>query len=80
MTYAATRTGTIEAAGQNAGSLGTTTTGEYRIKICAGARTLLHELGHVWDKHNLTDDQRQAYLELRGLDSWSHGDWDQAGG
>lgn len=54
--------------------------GEYRIKVCGERRTLLHELGHVWDKHNLTDETRQRYMELRGLDSWRHDVWHLAAG
>jgi hypothetical protein len=54
--------------------------GEYRIKVCGERRTLLHELGHVWDKHNMTDDARSAYMELRGLDSWRHDVWHLAAG
>ncbi len=54
--------------------------GEYRIKVCGERRTLLHELGHVWDKHNMTDGDRSEYMELRGLDSWRHDVWHLAAG
>lgn len=50
------------------------------IKVCGTERTLLHELAHVWDKHNLTDEARDAYRTLRHLDSWRHEEWHLAGG
>jgi hypothetical protein len=54
--------------------------GETWIKICGGVQTLYHELGHAWDRHNLTGEERRRYLELRGLAHWSNGEWDQRGG
>ena len=54
--------------------------GEFWIKVCGTERTLLHELGHVWDNHNLTDTTRDDYRALRNLESWSHSDWHLAGG
>jgi hypothetical protein len=54
--------------------------GEYRITVCGERRTLLHELGHVWDKHNLTDEIRDRFMELRGVGSWRHDAWHLAGG
>jgi hypothetical protein len=41
---------------------------------------LLHELAHLWDNHAMTDELRNALLELRGLDTWNHESWNQAGG
>ena len=32
--------------------------------------TILHEIAHAWAAHNLSDDQRQAFVDLRGLDTW----------
>jgi hypothetical protein len=54
--------------------------GEYRITVCGERRTLLHELGHVWDKHNLSDEIRDRYMALRGLESWRHDTWHLAAG
>lgn len=34
-------------------------------------RTLLHEFAHAWDAHFVTDDVREEFLELRGLEEWS---------
>jgi hypothetical protein len=31
---------------------------------------VLHELAHAWDSHQLTDDRRQAFLDMRGLRQW----------
>ncbi len=43
--------------------------------------TLLHELAHAWDYHMLTDEQRSAFMELRGVDTWhSHQvEWHERG-
>jgi hypothetical protein len=30
----------------------------------------LHELAHAWAETTLTDDEKQAFLDLRGLDHW----------
>ena len=54
------------------------------IHICAPRygsmeRTLLHELGHAWADATLTDDERAAFLDLRGLDAWNTGDWEERG-
>ena len=35
------------------------------------ARTLLHELGHVWEHQYVDDPTRQSFLDLRGLAAWS---------
>lgn len=58
-----------------------------RIDVCSLRRTpkvegtLLHELAHAWAAHSLTDDQRQAFVELQGLDTWHDKDtsWSQRG-
>ncbi len=48
-----------------------------RIDVCSLKRspklegTMLHELGHAWAAHNLSDQERQAFVELQGLDSWN---------
>jgi hypothetical protein len=52
----------------------------YEVRSCGTMATILHELAHVWEHHNLDDAARRGFLDLRGLDSWSHEDWDRAGG
>lgn len=51
-----------------------------RIVICAKMtaapevvlkRTLLHEIAHIWAEDALDEATRVAFLELRGLESWS---------
>lgn len=54
--------------------------GQLWITNCGTRRTLLHELGHVWDRHNLTDAQRADLQRLRGLTSWKHEVWEEAAG
>jgi hypothetical protein len=34
-------------------------------------RALLHEMGHIWLDENLSDPQRERFLEARGLDAWN---------
>jgi hypothetical protein len=34
----------------------------------------LHEIAHAWDHSALTDDRREAFLELRGLETWRNDD------
>ncbi len=63
-----------------AGSMWTDSSGEFHIKVCAGRRTLLHELGHVWDNEHLTDGERARLLEIRNLDHWGGVDWELCGG
>jgi hypothetical protein len=33
-------------------------------------KTILHELGHAWAHHALTDETRQRFLEFRELEAW----------
>jgi hypothetical protein len=42
-------------------------------------RTLLHEMGHAWADATLTNAQRDALLELRSLEAWNTGDWEERG-
>ena len=52
------------------------------VVICNQSRiVLLHELGHAWDYHNLTDDTRQRLLDHWGLERWRDLDdpWEQRG-
>lgn len=34
-------------------------------------RALLHELGHIWLDQNLSDTERERFLEVRGLQAWN---------
>lgn len=34
-------------------------------------RTLLHELGHVWEHQNLDDELRESFLDQRDLSAWT---------
>ena len=46
---------------------------------CATRDTMLHELGHVLDRHVLTDDDRAAFMAARGVDRWQGVAWLRAG-
>ncbi len=58
-----------------------------QIDICSTIRTpklegtILHEMAHAWAAHNLTDQQRQTFIELQGLDAWYDKDasWNERG-
>ena len=54
---------------------------ERTVRICRPSQTtMVHELAHAWAETTLTDGDRQAFLHLRGLDSWTDADrWDQRG-
>ncbi len=54
---------------------------EIIVRLCRPSqRTLLHELAHAWVETTLDATQRQAFLELRGLDTWVDGPaWDGRG-
>ncbi|MFV1960680.1 MAG: hypothetical protein ACC658_02505 [Acidimicrobiia bacterium] len=45
----------------------------WRIEVCTTA-VYLHELAHAWGRWNLTDTDRQMFLDLRGLDAWQGSD------
>jgi hypothetical protein len=51
------------------------------VRICKPSeRTIIHELAHAWIETTLTDGERQSFLQLRGLTTWTGGDeWDQRG-
>jgi hypothetical protein len=34
-------------------------------------RALLHEMGHIWLDQNLSDHERERFLEVRGLHAWN---------
>ena len=44
-------------------------------------RSLLHELGHVWEHQNVDDDTRRTFLDNRGLLAWadSEAPWNERG-
>ena len=65
--------------GKPAGGYYTVRGGEHIVHVCS-PDVLYHELGHAWDRANLDDATREAILHQRGLESWSHDDWEQAGG
>lgn len=45
---------------------------DWSIELCTPAPfILLHELGHAWVAHNLTDAEREAFQQARGLPSWN---------
>ena len=54
---------------------------EVEVRICRPSdTTMVHELAHAWLETTLTDEERKAFLELRGLNMWAGGDeWDQRG-
>ena len=38
--------------------------------VVTAKKTLLHELGHAWSQHILSDEERDRFLALRDLDTW----------
>ncbi len=53
---------------------------KYTIYVCGPEFTLLHELAHVWDHSQLTDDLRDRFLAKRGLENWDGVEWARCGG
>ncbi len=54
----------------------------WRIRVCSDLDFVVtHELAHAWEKANLSDEQRTAHLEYRGLEAWNDPDvdWNQRG-
>ncbi len=49
----------------------------FRLDICTANRyIILHEFAHAWDRHNMTDEMGQEFMELRGLTVWNgSGSW-----
>jgi hypothetical protein len=49
----------------------------HRIDVCSSGRTpvaehaILHELGHAWASHNLTDSRRHDFVEFQGATAWT---------
>jgi hypothetical protein len=54
---------------------------KHEVRICRPSKaTMIHELAHSWVETTLTNTQRTAFLQLRGLDTWTGGsDWDERG-
>ncbi len=57
-----------------------------RPKSCAvrtprSEHTILHEIGHAWAANNLTDSQREAFVDSQGLGAWSNKEtpWNERG-
>lgn len=53
-----------------------------RIDVCNANRLIiLHELAHAWEWANLDDGTREAFVSLRGLESWNspNAAWKQRG-
>jgi hypothetical protein len=54
----------------------------WEISICSDSDAVYeHELAHAWERANLTDSQRAAFMELRGHEFWSGADvpWNERG-
>ena len=50
------------------------------LEMCSlDKTTMLHELAHAWANVNLDEEDRGAFMDLRGLDSWNdHADsWER---
>lgn len=49
--------------------------------VPAAKHTLIHELGHAWIQHTLTDEDREGFLTLRGLATWGDDrfEWSEQG-
>ena len=53
---------------------------ESLIVVCnSTVGTLVHELTHVWASKNLSDEDKAAWVEERGLDAWGDGPWRDRG-
>ena len=54
---------------------------DHAVRICRPSpTTMIHELAHAWIESTFTDADRDAFLELRGLDTWTGGEsWDERG-
>jgi hypothetical protein len=59
------------------------TSESWQIQICSSDAEFVyeHELAHAWVTANVTDVQRFAFMDLRGLENWADGDvpWNQRG-
>ncbi len=54
---------------------------EMSVRICRPSKTtMIHELAHAWVETVLAESDRQAFLDLRDLETWRGGDeWAQRG-
>jgi len=73
-------TGDEDGCGGNAG-VHYTEEGYDVVEICTDTEwTFIHELGHVWSVLYLDATQRDEWVEVRGLESWSEGvKWGERG-
>ena len=54
----------------------------WRVLVCSDlAFVLTHELAHAWEAANLDDDERERYVEARGMPTWDDhdADWNERG-
>lgn len=60
-----------------------TTGNDWRVHICPTRldSVIEHELAHAWERANLTDSERRAFMRLRGYEVWSDPDrsWGERG-
>jgi len=61
-----------------------TTQGD-QVNLCSRAHpdfTILHELAHAWEAHNINNTTRNTFLKLQNLNTWfgSDVDWNERGG
>lgn len=54
---------------------------EKAVRICRPSdTTIVHELAHAWIETSFTETERLAFMELRGLNTWTGGDtWAERG-
>ncbi len=53
--------------------------GQHVVHSCGNRWTLLHELGHVWDDHHLTDRDRREIMRHQGIEAWHADTWGESG-
>jgi len=51
------------------------------VRICRHSdKTMVHELAHAWIETTLNESERESFMQLRGLETWTGGpDWDERG-
>ncbi len=49
--------------------------------VVTAKKTVLHELAHAWTEQTLTEEAREQFLALRGLDTWGDDEfpWEEQG-
>ena len=58
------------------------TTTPWQISVCSEVDSVYeHELAHAWERANLTDERRYAFMRLRGYEVWSGSEipWNERG-